>query len=605
MAELFAQGPTPDQQSRISLNPNTKVRLGRAPQDGWGIPWDDLISREHADIHFQNDLLKVTCLPTARNPIRYQGVEDSAFTLHIGEKFQIGGTVFHLHGGGSTISENEQVEFESFTTNEIRNFKIHNPEKRLDVLSKLPQLISLEGTQADFVKNLSTLLLQAIPNADATAVIVGLEEGDNLAESILSINFQDKEYRASVATSEKFHHKQEIPFRPSSRLIQTALETGESQLHEWSEEDSSSIQYTLTGDLNWAFCIPIQAEACKGWCLYVSGMNQGNAFLETNTPNETLLGDLRLAELIGQILGSILQVRLLEERQTRMNRYFSPKVVRTMSNKRSEELLAPREGDITVLFCDLRGFSRHSEKEQHNLFTLLERVSQALGVMTRGIVQHEGVIADFQGDAALGFWGWPIPPEDGPLAACRTALEIHKEFTTAAQDETARLAGFRVGIGIAHGTAITGRIGTVDQEKVGVFGPVVNLAARLEQMTKQLRVPILIDETVAEYVRNHMSSDEGRCRRLGRIQPFGLANSFIVSELLPTEQSGSILPDAHLVDYERAVDLFQEGRWVETLEMLDRLPVGERAKDFLMIYIAQNNYEPPANWDGVITMQSK
>ncbi len=85
--------------------------------------------------------------------------------------------------------------------------------------------------------------------------------------------------------------------------------------------------------------------------------------------SDALRGDLRLAELMAQIMGSILQIRLLEEQQARMTQFFSPKVAQTLISRGSEEALVPREDEFTVLFCDLRGFSRKSEKEQYDLMT--------------------------------------------------------------------------------------------------------------------------------------------------------------------------------------------------------------------------------------------
>ena len=77
-----------------------------------------------------------------------------------------------------------------------------------------------------------------------------------------------------------------------------------------------------------------------------------------------------------------------------------------------ETVLAPRKCEVSVLFCDLRGFSRRTEQEADDLLGLLQRVSDALGVMTRQILAHGGVVGDFHGDAAMGFWGWPLQQED-------------------------------------------------------------------------------------------------------------------------------------------------------------------------------------------------
>ena len=87
-------------------------------------------------------------------------------------------------------------------------------------------------------------------------------------------------------------------------------------------------------------------------------------------------------------------------------------------------VLAPRETEVAVLFCDLRGFSRHSERSADDLLGLLNRVSQALGVTTHEIREQGGVLGDFHGDAAMGFWGWPLPQPDAAVRACLAALAI-------------------------------------------------------------------------------------------------------------------------------------------------------------------------------------
>ena len=167
------------------------------------------------------------------------------------------------------------------------------------------------------------------------------------------------------------------------------------------------------------------------------------------------------------------------------------------------------------MFCDLRGFSRHSEQSAEDLLGLLNRVSQALGVTTHQIREQGGVLGDFHGDAAMGFWGWPLPQPDAAVRACLAALAIRAEFAETASRRDDPLADFRVGIGIATGRAVAGKIGTVDQVKVTVFGPVVNLASRLEGMTKILHAPILIDERTAIVVRNQLSPTAGAAATRG------------------------------------------------------------------------------------------
>src|SRR5262249_44514845 len=139
---------------------------------------------------------------------------------------------------------------------------------------------------------------------------------------------------------------------------------------------------------------------------------------------------------------------------------------------------------------------------------------------------------DFQGDAAMGFWGWPLDCPDQVAQAARAALAIRKRFALAAQRKGHPLAGFACGIGIAGGQAIAGKLGTYDQAKVDVFGPVVTLASRLESMTKQFGVSILLDERSAARLAEH-GGTWFRCRRVARVRPAGMRKVLTVSELLP------------------------------------------------------------------------
>jgi adenylate cyclase len=206
-------------------------------------------------------------------------------------------------------------------------------------------------------------------------------------------------------------------------------------------------------------------------------------------------------------------------------------------------------------------------------------------------------VGDFQGDAAMGFWGWPLPQHDAVLRTSRAALAVRAEFEAT--------AGFHAGIGVATGKAVAGKIGTVDQVKVTVFGPVVNLASRLEGMTRTLRAPILLDESTAKAVRRQVPREVARVRRLAIVRPYGLDRPLEVSELLPPLSDYPELSDEHLGFYESALDAFLAGCWSEAFELLHHIPAEDQVKDFLTVYIAQHNRTPPPNWDGVIPLANK
>jgi adenylate cyclase len=434
------------------------------------------------------------------------------------------------------------------------------------------------------------MLLAGIPQADVVAVVSSEPESPQK----IKVLYWDR--RTPFGDT----------FRPSQRLILRAISRKESVLHVQGAGGDLGASVTVSGTFDWAFCTPVRGESTSGWGLYVAGRFGGQG------PDKLGLADgvdirpeVKFTELIAAVLRTLKEVRLLHCRQAVLGQFFSPAVLGALQNEDAASLLAPRETQVSVLFCDLRGFSRKSELSQTDLLGLLERVSEALGVMTRHILDQGGVIADFQGDAALGFWGWPILQPDTILRVCQAALAIRTQFEAAGNQDSIPLAGFRAGIGIATGTAVAGKIGTHDQAKVGAFGPVVNLGSRLEGMTKFLHAAVLMDEATDQLARQQLPPGVGRLRRVARVKPYGLNKPLTVTELLPPADDYPALRDEHIAAYEAALEEFQAGRWSEAYELLHKGSPQDRVKDFLTSYIDQRNRVPPADWNGIITLSEK
>jgi len=366
-------------------------------------------------------------------------------------------------------------------------------------------------------------------------------------------------------------------------------------MYSWAGVPSSAkvTEYTTNMEFESAICAPLADD--PGWALYIVGR-----------PSEaTQKEDLKFAGLVADIFGQLRQVRDLQKRRRLMEGFMSPKVIAFLANLRDQkvdEILKPSTCNITVLFCDLRGFSRLAEQDD-DLQAVCDRVSEALRIMTRNIIQADGVIGDFQGDAAMGFWGWPEQTEDQVQRAATAALGILREFRQFRQIPKHGLAEFACGIGIAHGPGIAGRLGTLDQFKVGVFGPVVNLAARLESMTKHFGVPILLDENAAEGL-NSIDVRHLRVRRLAKVQPAGMARTSMIHELLPPGHEAGTLPESARADYDAALENFFTGRWSLTRSLIENWAASDTPSQILLDYITKHN-APPKPWNGVMVMDRK
>lgn len=594
MANLVAQGAQVNQRWRRPLVPEQPVILGRT-SGTWAVPWDDLISRRHARLCWRRGGLEVQQLSTARNPIFVRGREATQFEIKPGEHFIIGQTTFTVTEDAVNLSVNAPVPIEeqTFTSQNLQRVRFRNADQRLEVLTRLPEVISGAANDSELCVRLANLLLTGIPRASAVAIVA--VELLHVAEPSVRVMHWDRRLDRGGN------------FEPSQRLILDTIRQQNSVLHVWGNTSASvNAPITVSESFDWAFCTPVLGPEAEGWGIYVAGRFESDL---PGTPTPTDPGDLReelkFTELVAAILGSLREVRSLQQRQASLSQFFAPQVLGALGGEDPDVALAPRETEVTVLFCDLRGFSLESERHAHELLDLLGRVSNALGVMTHHILEQGGVVGDFQGDAAMGFWGWPLPQPDRVERACRAALGIQATFEAAARRPDDLLTNFRVGIGIATGAAVAGKIGTVDHVKVTVFGPVVNLASRLEGMTKILRAPILLDEATARAVRNRLQHNEARCRRLAVVKPLGMDASLEVSELLPPAGPDHPLADEHLESYEAALDAFLAGRWSDANELLHHVPAKDRAKDFISIFIAQHDRTPPPGWDGVVPLRTK
>jgi adenylate cyclase len=594
MADLLAQGRKPDESWRRPLPPNQPLVLGRDAGE-WSVPWEPFLSRQHATLLWREGRLEVVQLPQAANPIYHEGERVTRFYLHPGQHFAVGDTTFTLvedPAVATLTAPGLVVQERAFPAAELKRFRVRDAAHQVDVLGRLPQMIAQAANDQELFIGLASLLLTGIPRADAVA-LVGLPPG----ESPDALQLMHKERR----------HQAQGQFQPSHQLIADALHRKETLMKVWVGSDARTGAYTQAVGFDWAFCTPLRGEASAGWGIYVAG-RFSRELAETvlaETEATELADDLKFTELLAEIWSALRQVSRLKQRQTSLSQFFSPAVVQSLAGADPDLALQPKIADVTVLFCDLRGSSREAEKHSDDLLGLLEHVRKALGLMTQNIFDQEGVIADFQGDAAMAFWGWPRAHPDRVRRACLAALGIQTLFGAVALKPNHRMANFQVGIGIATGTAVVGKVGAVDQVKVGVFGPVVNLASRLEGMTKLLHVAILLDEATARAVRAGVPAEVARVRRLAVVQPRGMETVLTVSELLPPVAEYPLLSDQHLLDYEAALDAFSGGDWNRAYDLLHRLPAQDLGKDFLLGLILRHNRRPPAGWAGFISLESK
>jgi len=625
MAELVAQGKDGVLRWRHEL-PAQPITLGRTADSIWQASWDKKISRVHATLHWQDGQLAVRRLPISLNPIFYQGVPRDEFLVPPGGRFIIGDTSFVVIGETPTAPSVDLPAPNAEMTcgpEELHQFRFVDANERIEVLAALPAVIRFSPSEAELETQVAGVLLRGIPRAAEAAIVClrglggpGLSPGGSGDPAI--------EVRL-------VKNRQGLPnnFRPSRRLVLEAiLRRKQSVMHIWRSGEVNA-EYTVQAGHDWAICTPLLGDQTGSWGLYVTGSLSGT--LHGGPLRDDLLkSDLKFTELVADIFSSLQQVGRLQSRLGRL-KTFLPRpvlgVLAGMAERDVEAFLKPRPATVTVLFCDIRGSCAIAERGQNDLMHLWDDVSGALGVMSSSILEQEGVIGDFQGDAVMAFWGWPLDAENqrerafrAALTICNRLARVPREGEAPAEPHPAAKAGsagaspsrgsetggthFSCGIGIAHGPAVVGRLGTPDQFKIGVFGPTVNLAARLESLAKRLGVAIVIDESCAQYLNVEGTRLGARTRRLARVQPQGMSQQLQITELLTELVEAPSLGDTERASYETALTAVEAGRWAEARALLARLPADGPAT-FLSRHLDRYPGGPPPGWNGVIVLDSK
>jgi adenylate cyclase len=191
------------------------------------------------------------------------------------------------------------------------------------------------------------------------------------------------------------------------------------------------------------------------------------------------------------------------ERISRLKRFLAPQVVDLILSSGDERMLESHREDVSVVFCDLRGFTRFAEAtEPEEVMAVLREYHASLGEL---IHRHEGTLDRFSGDGFMVLFNDPLPCPDPSLKAVRMAVEM--------RDVVAGLSGkwrhygpeLGFGIGIARGYATLGPIGFEGRFDYSAIGTVVNLAARLCAEAKSGQ--ILVDSKVRSAIEEHAEID--------------------------------------------------------------------------------------------------
>ncbi len=317
-------------------------------------------------------------------------------------------------------------------------------------------------------------------------------------------------------------------------------------------------------------------------------------------------------EVFSVFLMTLTAKYVLEERNKKFirgafSKYVAPTVVDAILKDPKKLSLGGEKREVSILFSDIRGFTQFSENMDAQ--ALSQFLNDYLGIMTDIVFAHEGTLDKYIGDAVMAFWGAPLNQPDHALKTCRAAVAMLQALSQHRERFKSRYGvHVDIGVGINTGIVNVGNMGSERNFEYTVIGDHVNLASRLEGLTKSYSASILTTRFTLESMGSQNYSHLSH-RVLDEVKVKGKKKAVELIQVLDREVSKE-----GLELFERGRSLYLERDWGGAMQCFQRSsellapsvnhPDGpsenylQRCRDFL-------KNPPQADWDGSWEMLSK
>jgi adenylate cyclase len=306
--------------------------------------------------------------------------------------------------------------------------------------------------------------------------------------------------------------------------------------------------------------------------------------------------------LLNMTYGFFIEARSKRQITGIFGTYVPKELVEEMAKDPGTYTTKGESRDMTVLFSDVRNFTSISEGLSATELTAM--MNAYLTSMTETIQQDRGTIDKYIGDAIMAFWGAPVKDEKHAENALHSALAMQKKIKDIAPDFIKRgWPKLEIGVGLNCGVMNVGDMGSTFRRAYTVMGDAVNLASRLEGLTKEYGVGILVSENIVNTVPSVIYRELDRVRVKGKLEPISIYE--------PVGKKGDVTNTMmdEIDRFHRALDKYREQRWDEAEAALAKLAHADPNRKVYKVYIdrvAALRAKPPgANWDGVFTFTTK
>ncbi|WP_306606050.1 CHASE2 domain-containing protein [Azonexus sp.] len=282
--------------------------------------------------------------------------------------------------------------------------------------------------------------------------------------------------------------------------------------------------------------------------------------------------------------------------------YVPPELVDEMAKDPESYSMEGRNEELTILFSDIRSFTTLSEGMTPRELTQL--MNEYLGAMTSIVRTNRGTLDKYIGDAIMAFWGAPVADPENARHALLTALAMQQAVR--ALDAPFKARGWpelHIGVGLNTGVVTVGDMGSPVRKAYTVMGDAVNLASRLEGITKVYGVGIVVGEATRDKLDDFSFRELDRVRVKGKEQPVTIFEPLGLSTELSPEDI------AELAEWENFLHLYRAQDWVPATQLLLSLQQRFPARYLYKFYaerIAELRLLPiRENWDGVTAFETK
>ena len=274
--------------------------------------------------------------------------------------------------------------------------------------------------------------------------------------------------------------------------------------------------------------------------------------------------------------------------------------------EQSDKVSVGEKRDVAILFSDIRSFTSISEHNKPE--TIVAFLNRYFTVMCTIIKKYGGTVDKFIGDAIMALFGAPVSYEDNARRAVAAAYEMREALETVALEDLVMPEGmkFNIGIGIHYGDVIVGSIGSNDKTDYSVIGDNVNLASRMEGLTKTYGSMILVTDAVKNDI--YKTSENSDCFEFRYLDDVKVKGKEKAVPIYAIDRGPDDFSEAYRDAYSKGFDLYKQGIWNLAREYFEKALTeapDDKAARLMLDRCIEFIQNPPESWDGAITFHTK